>query len=151
MLSSGTKRGLFIVFEGGEGTGKSTQIKAMKAHFESTGREVVLSWEPGGTPWGDLIRDLVLKSKVVTEPMSAKAEALLMAASRAEHVEKKILPALDRGALVFCDRYWDASRAYQGVGRGLGVAKVDYVNEWATDGLRPDLVFVFDLDPKIGL
>lgn len=143
------KRGLFIAFEGGEGTGKSTQIKASKLYLEALGFEVVISFEPGGTPLGQKIRQLLLDPANIG--MGARTEALLYAAARAEHVEKILRPALDRGAVVLCDRYWDASRAYQGVGRNLGIAAVDHINAWGTHGLLPDKVFVFDLDVQQGL
>jgi dTMP kinase len=147
--SSSTPRGLFIVFEGGEGTGKTTQIKQLESRLKQLGRDVVLSWEPGGTALGERIRAILLDPN--SGPMSARCEALLYAAARAEHVQKVIRPALERGAVVLCDRYWDASRAYQGVARGLGIAAVDHVNFWATEGIFPDRVFLFDVDPEVGL
>lgn len=143
------KKGLFIVFEGGEGTGKTTQIKQLEATIKALGHEVLLSWEPGGTPLGERIRAVLLDPS--SGPMSAKCEALLYAAARAEHVDKVLAPALKRGAVVLCDRYWDASRAYQGVARKLGISSIDQVNFWATGGLFPDKVFVFDIHPEIGL
>jgi dTMP kinase len=143
------RRGLFIVFEGGEGTGKTTQIKQLEAKIRATGREVLLSWEPGGTALGERIRAVLLDPS--SGPMSSKCEALLYAAARAEHVEKVLRPALDRGAVVLCDRYWDASRAYQGVARKLGISSVDQLNYWATGGLFPDRVLLFDINPEIGL
>ena len=142
-------RGIFIVFEGGEGTGKTTQIRQLEAKLKAAGRDVVLTWEPGGTPLGERIRAVLLDP--LSGPMSARCEALLYSAARAEHVEKVILPALERGAIVLCDRYWDASRAYQGVARGLGIASIDQVNFWATQGVFPDKVFLFDVDPAVGL
>jgi dTMP kinase len=139
----------FVAFEGGEGTGKTTQIKALSERLRDEGFEVVLTWEPGGTAVGERVRSILLDPN--TGPLSAKAEALLYAATRAEHVEKVIRPALKRGAWVLCDRYWDASRAYQGGGRGLGLFAIDSLNQWATDSLYPDLVFFFHLDPSRGL
>jgi dTMP kinase len=141
--------GYFIVFEGGEGTGKSTQIKLLAERLRDAGRSVVLTWEPGGTPAGTKIRELLLAPE--TGALSFRAEALLYAAARAEHVEKVILPALQQSKIVLCDRYWDASRAYQGVARGLGWAQVDEINRWATLGVYPQRVFVFDMDPEEGL
>jgi dTMP kinase len=142
-------KGRFIVFEGGEGTGKTTQIKRLEARLKEAGRDVVLSWEPGGTPLGEKVRSVILDPN--SGPMSARCEALLYAACRAEHVDKVIRPALDRGAIVLCDRYWDASRAYQGVARRLGILAIDRINWWATEGLFPDRVYLFDIDPSIGL
>ncbi len=141
--------GLFIVFEGGEGTGKSTQIRALETHLKSQGRDCIVTWEPGGTELGEKVRKVLLDP--ASGPMDARCEALLYAATRAEHVAKVVRPALERGAIVLCDRYWDASRAYQGFGRGLGFATIDRLNEWATQSLFPDRVFLFDLDPKSGL
>ena len=143
-------KGKFIVFEGGEGTGKSTQIRLLERHLhDKLGLEVVLSWEPGGTPLGEKIRSILLDP--ASGKMSYKAEALLYSAARAEHVERVIRPALERGAVVLCDRYIDASKAYQGWGRKLGLQSVHDLNDWATDGTFPDRVFVFDLDPKLGI
>jgi dTMP kinase len=141
--------GLFLCFEGGEGTGKTTQIKILKEKLESLGRQVTLTWEPGGTPLGQKIRELLLDNTL--DPMSARCEALLYAAARAEHVDKIILPALNKGHAVLCDRYWDASRAYQGIARGLGLRPIDRVNEWGTLGIYPDWTFVFDLPAAKGL
>lgn len=143
------KKGLFVVFEGGEGTGKSTQIHSLKAFLEKENFEVLLSWEPGGTPIGEKIREILLSPS--SKGMDARCEALLYAAARAEHVQKVLRPAIERGAIVLCDRYWDASRAYQGFARGLGFSSVDQINFWATEGLFPDRVYFFDLDPQVGL
>jgi dTMP kinase len=143
------RSGKFIVFEGGEGTGKSTQIRALEAWLKSQGREVIVTWEPGGTDLGQRIRAILLDP--TSGPMDARCEALLYAAARAEHVAKVIRPALERGAVVLCDRYWDASRSYQGAGRRLGMGPIDRLNEWATQDLFPDRVFLFDLNPEAGL
>lgn len=143
------KSGAFFVFEGGEGTGKTTQIKALKTILEDQGHQVVLTWEPGGTTLGQKIREMLLDPEVTT--MDARCEALLFAAARAEHVAKIIAPACAEGKIVLCDRYWDASRAYQGSGRHLGFQAIDRLNEWGTRFFYPDIVFLFDLDPKIGL
>lgn len=143
------RSGKFIVFEGGEGTGKSTQIRALESWLQSQGREAVVTWEPGGTDLGQRIRHVLLDP--TSGPMDARCEALLYAAARAEHVAKKIRPALERGATVLCDRYWDASRAYQGAGRSLGLGPIDSLNQWATQDLFPDRVYLFDLDPERGL
>lgn len=141
--------GHFIVFEGGEGTGKSTQIHAIKDHLVAQGHTVLVTFEPGGTALGEAIRALLLTPNQV--PMHARTEALLFAAARAQHVEQVVRPALASGHIVLCDRYWDASRAYQGVGRGLGTAVIDTLNCWATGALFPEHIFLFDIDPKEGL
>lgn len=143
------KSGAFIVFEGGEGTGKTTQIKALKKTLEEKGYEVLVTWEPGGTPLGQRIREMLLDPQVPS--MDSRCEALLFAAARAEHVATVIAPAVAAGKLVLCDRFWDASRAYQGSGRRLGFQAIDRLNEWGTRSFYPDRVFVFDLDPREGL
>lgn len=141
--------GLFIVFEGGEGTGKTTQIEKLKTYIEEQGLVVLKTFEPGGTAISDQIRQLLLRPE--NKALHPRAEVLLYAASRAQHVEEKIRPALHKGVVVICDRYWDASRAYQGGARDLGIAIVDRINDYATQGLEPDIVFLFDLDGAIGL
>jgi dTMP kinase len=150
-LSSGPQKGTgaFLVFEGGEGTGKTTQIKNLKTWLETQGFDVLLTWEPGGTPLGQKIREMLLDPAI--PEMDARCEALLFAAARAEHVAKVIEPAVSAGKIVLCDRYWDASRAYQGSGRQLGFYAIDKINHWGTRSFFPDRVFVFDLDPKEGL
>lgn len=149
LKNSPSEYGAFIVFEGGEGAGKSTQIRFAKDYLVQRGLEVVVTFEPGATALGDQIRSLLLDKTFSN--MHPRTETLLYAASRAEHVDKVIRPALARGAVVLCDRYWDASRAYQGVGRQLGIASIDMINGWATSGLLPSKVFVFDLCPRTGL
>ncbi|MEO5666628.1 MAG: dTMP kinase [Bdellovibrionota bacterium] len=142
--------GAFIVFEGGEGTGKTTQIHALKDWLEKTqGREVVVTFEPGGTPLGKNIRAMLLDPAI--PKMDARCEALLFAATRAEHVSHVIRPAIEAGKIVLCDRYWDASRAYQGAGRALGFEAIDRINMWGTRSFFPDRVYLFDLDPEKGL
>jgi dTMP kinase len=141
--------GFFIALEGGEGTGKSTQAAALGAALRSRGCDVVLTHEPGDTPVGAAIRALLLDP--ATTGLSDRAEALLYAADRAEHVESVIRPALARGAVVVTDRYVDSSLAYQGAGRPLDLARVEQINDWATGGLRPELTIVLDLDPAEGL
>jgi dTMP kinase len=134
----------FIVLEGGDATGKSTQVQRLVAHLEEAGVEVVATFEPGATPLGARLRSLLLDGD---DPVDPVAEALLMAADRAEHVAEVIRPALMRGAWVVSDRYVPSSLAYQGVGRGLGVAEIEQLNELATAGIVPDLVIVLDLAP----
>jgi dTMP kinase len=140
--------GRLIAFEGVEGAGKSTQLELLRGELEGRGREVVVTREPGGTPAGERVRAVVLDPKVELSP---RAEALLFAAARAELVERVIRPALERGAVVLCDRYLDSSLAYQGGARGLGRGPVEEVNRFATGGLLPDLVVLLDLDPADGL
>lgn len=141
--------GLFIVFEGGEGAGKSTQVGLLRDALIAQGREVVVTREPGGTPAAEAIRALVLDP--ANAGLDSRAEALLFAAARAEHVAALIRPALDRGAVVVCDRYIDSSVAYQGLGRDLGAEKIREISAWATENLFPDLTVVLDIDPAIGL
>ncbi len=136
---------MFITFEGADGSGKSTQAELLRAALAGDGREVVLTREPGGTELGERIRELVLAGP----EMGAWAEAALFAASRAQHVEEVIRPALERGADVVCDRYVDSSLAYQGVARGLGIDEVLELNLRATGGLLPDLTFLLLLDPDV--
>ena len=133
---------MFVTFEGLDGSGKSTQAELLRARLEANGEQVVATREPGGTELGEQIRDLVLHGGHVT----AWAEALLYAASRAQHVEEVIRPALDRGTSVICDRYVDSSVAYQGVGRGLGLERVLDLNLNAVDGLMPERTFLLRLD-----
>jgi dTMP kinase len=139
----------FITFEGGEGGGKSTQEARLAESMTSIGHTVVRTREPGGTPAGEALRGIVLDP--VYRGMDARAEALLFAAARGEHVTRVIRPALDRGDVVLCDRYVDSSVAYQGIGRDLGAGVVRELSLWATGGLLPDLTIVLDIDPGIGL
>jgi dTMP kinase len=140
---------MFIAFEGGEGAGKSTQEALLADHLTARGYEVVRTREPGGTPAGEAIRAVVLSPDY--EGLDGRAEALLFAASRGEHVARVIRPALVRGAVVVCDRYIDSSVAYQGAGRNLGMDAVRELSLWATNALLPDLTVVLDIDPEIGL
>jgi dTMP kinase len=141
--------GFFIALEGGEGAGKSTQERRIADHLIAQGRTVVRTREPGGTPAAEAIRDVVLSTKF--SGLDDRAEALLFAASRGEHVARVIRPALERGEVVLCDRYLDSSVAYQGYGRGLGADTIRDLSLWATRGLLPDLVVVLDIDPRRGL
>lgn len=144
-----TSTGLFVAFEGGDGAGKSTQARALAAHLEARGLEVVLTREPGGTPAAEAIRQVVLTPDFAG--LDPRAEALLYAASRAEHVARLVRPALERGAVVITDRYMDSSIAYQGVGRGLGPDVVGEINLWATRSLVPDLTVLLDVEAGAGL
>jgi dTMP kinase len=141
--------GLFVAFEGGDGAGKSTQARALADSLLAAGHEVVLTREPGGTPAAEAIRHVVLTPDY--SGLDARAEALLYAASRAEHVARLVRPALERGAVVLTDRYIDSSIAYQGVGRGLGPDVVGEINLWATRSLLPDLTVLLDVDAGAGL
>lgn len=150
-LSAGekiVKWGTFVVFEGGEGAGKSTQVDALAEVLRAQRREVVVTREPGATEVGKRIRSLVLGKQ---SNLSPRAEALLYAADRADHVATVVRPALARGAVVISDRYVDSSLAYQGAGRTLPVDEVSWLSSWATGGLRPDLVVLLDVPPEVGL
>ena len=138
--------GLFIVFEGGDGAGKSTQVTLLRDALCREGRQVTVTRQPGGTPLGQQIRDLVLHG----EHVSPRAEALLFAADKAHHVETLIRPALQRGDVVISDRYTDSSVAYQGAGRALGAQEVHDLNMWAVEDLVPDLTVVVDISAAEG-
>lgn len=136
--------GYFISFEGGEGVGKSTQSRLLGDWLaDLTGREVVLTFEPGGTALGKELRAAVMHG----QDMGPRAEALIYAADRAHHVETVVRPALERGAVVVTDRYVDSSVAYQSGGRDLPAGEVEHLSLWATKGLRTDITIVLDLDP----
>jgi dTMP kinase len=139
--------GLFITFEGGDGSGKSTQSALLVEWLEARGRVVVTTREPGGTDLGEELRELVLHRRGHIAP---RAEALIYAADRAHHIATKVRPAIARGEVVVQDRYLDSSVAYQGVGRELGATEVRNISLWATEGLLPDLTILLDLDPAIG-
>lgn len=139
----------FIVFEGGEGAGKSTQSRALADYLEARGHRVRRTREPGGTPAAEAIRAILLDP--ANTGLDDRAEALLFAAARGDHAARVIRPALDAGEIVVCDRYLDSSVAYQGVARGLGAERVADLSLWATDRLVPDLTIVLDVDPAVGL
>lgn len=141
--------GLFVVFEGGDGVGKSHQVGWLADWLIAQGMEVVRTFEPGDTPAGRRIRDLVLSPE--TGDLAPVCEALLFAADKAQHVHEVVAPALARGAVVISDRYVDSTLAYQGAGRTLDIADVEWVNRWATGDLRPDLTVLMDLDPARGV
>jgi dTMP kinase len=141
-------RGLFITLEGGEGAGKSTSIEFVRDHLEQAGRRVVVTREPGGTPLGEKIRDLLLNGR---ESMEVDTELLLMFAARAEHLARVIRPALAEGACVVCDRFTDATYAYQGGGRGVPEARIRILEDWVQEGLRPDLTLLLDIPVAQGL
>ena len=140
---------MFITFEGPEGSGKTTQIHRVGAWYRGLGRECIVTKEPGGTPIGDRIRAILLDSAAAG--MDAMTELLLYAASRRQHVVEVIAPAQERGMVVFCDRYTDATLAYQGYGRRLDLGRLQTLNQWATGGLAPDLTLLFDIDEEAAL
>jgi dTMP kinase len=139
-------KGRFITLEGIDGAGKSTHLKWLADWWRSRGAEVVLTREPGGTPLGEKLRALLLN-----EPMRAETEALLMFAARSEHIAQVIVPALQRGAVVVCDRFTDASFAYQGGGRGLAAERLAVLEDWVQHGFQPDLTLLFDLPPHVAM
>lgn len=138
-------RGLFISFEGGDGTGKTTQIQALKEWLDGQGLDVVATREPGGTKLGEQVREIVLHG----QDISPRTEALFYAADRAHHVASKVRPALARGAVVITDRYLDSSVAYQGAARSLGVDEVRELSLWAVEGLLPDLTIILDVPADV--
>lgn len=146
---SGAARGLFVAFEGGEGAGKSTQSQRLADHLAARGVPVTRTREPGGTPAAEAIRAIVLDP--AHEGLDDRAEALLFAAARGDHVARVVRPALERGDTVITDRYLDSSVAYQGIGRDLGATVVEELSLWATRALLPDLTVLLDVDPEVGL
>lgn len=142
-------RGKFITVEGTDGAGKSTQIELLVKYLESNGFEVVVTREPGGTSISEKIREIILD--VENSEMSDITEALLYAASRAQHISQKIKPAVEDGKVVICDRFVDSSIAYQGYARGLDMSLIEDVNMYAVDGMIPDATLFFDIKPEIGI
>jgi dTMP kinase len=141
------RKGLFVTFEGGEGAGKSTQVNLLRGRLESAGRRVLNLREPGGTPLGEELRQLLLNSTNI----STKTELLLFLAARSELVQKVIRPALDGGIDVICDRFIDSTAAYQGYGRRLDLSLIATLNDAVTDGCKPDLTVLLDIHPDAGL
>lgn len=141
--------GFFIAFEGGEGAGKSTQAELLSNRLASEGFSVVVTREPGGTPTAEKIRSVLLDPTITDMP--DQAEALLFAASRADHAANLIRPALENGAVVICDRYLESSVAYQGYGRNLGGTYIRELSEWATQGLLPDFTVYLDVPAQVSL
>ncbi|MCQ2011214.1 dTMP kinase [Sporolactobacillus sp. STSJ-5] len=142
-----THKGLFITFEGPDGSGKTTQIHRLAGELERRGLPYLLTREPGGTEIGDKIRQLVLNPD---QELAEKTEILLYAASRSQHVIEKIVPAVNAGQIVLCDRFVDASIAYQGYGLGQPVKVVKQINEFATGGILPDRTYLIDVSPETG-
>ena len=143
------QQGRFITFEGGEGAGKSTQLKRLVARLEGAGRQVTATREPGGSPGAESIRDLVLKG--AADRWSPVTETLLMYAARRDHIERVIRPALERGAWVVCDRFADSTRAYQGAAGGVAPALIAAMETHVLETTRPDLTLIFDLPVEVGL
>jgi len=142
------KQGYFITLEGGEGAGKSTSLAFISDWLQRHGQEVIVTREPGGTELGEAIRNLLLHGR---DGMHADTELLLMFAARAEHLSRVIRPALQRGAWVVCDRFTDATYAYQGGGRGIPHERIQLLEEWVQHGLRPDLTLLLDIPVAKGL
>lgn len=147
--TTATPPGLFIAFEGGEGAGKTSQIQHLASALAEAGRAVTLTREPGGSALGRHLRQILLSPE--TGHIDPRAEALLFAADRAQHVATVIRPALDAGQAVLTDRYMDSSAAYQGAGRGLSREEIIDLSLWAAEALTPDLTIVLDIDPRVGL
>jgi dTMP kinase len=141
--------GVFVVFEGGDGVGKTTQVDRLCAWLANAGHDVMKTFEPGDTTVGAMIRRIVLDP--ATGEMSPRAEALLYAADKAQHIFAVVKPALRRGAVVVCDRYVDSMLAYQGAGRALEPAEIEQIARWATEDLRPDLTVVLDAELSDGV
>src|SRR3970040_770923 len=139
----------FITFEGGDGTGKTTQLKALESHLRGKGRSCISTREPGGTSLGKLIRQVLLE--VGKQPIASPTELFLYLADRAQHVQEVILPAIARGEIVLCDRYTDSTLAYQGYGRGIDLQLLRQLNEIADRGVKPDLTLLFDCPVELGL
>lgn len=141
-----SERGLFVVLEGGDGVGKTTQVELLTARLQEAGRVVVPTRQPGGTPAGAVIRKLLLDPS--SGDLDPRTEALLYAADKAQHLAEVVRPAMARGEVVVCDRYLDSMLAYQGAGRVLDLDEVADIAGWATDGLLPDLTVLLDMDPE---
>ena len=150
-MSEASSRGRFITLEGPEGSGKTTAARHLAEWLRGRGIAAVLTQEPGGTPLGEEIRRIVLHMRGMSDDLDPRADALLYAAGRAQHVARVIRPALDRGEWVVCARYIDSSLAYQGVGYGNDMGELRRLQEFATFGLRPDLTLLLDVPVEVGL
>jgi dTMP kinase len=139
----------FITFEGGDGSGKTTQLKALESHLIARSKSCIATREPGGTSLGRLIRQALLE--VSNQPITSPAELFLYLADRAQHMQEVILPALEEGKVVLCDRHTDSTLAYQGYGRGIDLGLLRRLNDIASRGIRPDLTLLFDCPVEIGL
>ena len=140
---------LFITFEGGDGSGKSTQVNLLKDYLDNLNFETIKTREPGGTPSAEILRDLLTTGEV--EKWTPMSEALLMWAARYEHLIQVIEPALNSGKNVICDRFYDSTYAYQGVAHNLGIDKMEKLKKIIIGDIEPDITFVLDIDPKVGL
>jgi dTMP kinase len=138
---------MFITFEGGEGSGKSTQVKLLAEHFKNLGKKVVITREPGGTETAEKIREMLLTDASLTP----EAQVILNFAARIDHIEKLIKPALKKGAVVICDRFFDSTYAYQGYAQGVPLTKIKKIHKCAIGDFKPDVTFVLDIDPKKGI
>jgi len=136
-------KGLFITFEGADGCGKTTQLKLLKEYLEQKGYDVLVTREPGAKGLGEKLRDILLNYDGV---VSSRCESFLFLADRAQHIDTIVKPALNQGKIILCDRHTDSTVAYQGYGRGLDIEQINSLNNVATDGLKSDLTFVFDVD-----
>src|SRR5262245_36382932 len=139
----------FITFEGGDGSGKTTQLKALENYLSARGRRCLSTREPGGTSLGQLIRQVLLE--VGTQSITSPTELFLYLADRAQHMHEVVIPALEQGKIVLCDRHTDSTLAYQGYGRGIDLALLRSLNDIASRGIKPDLTFLFDCPVQIGL
>lgn len=142
-------KGMFITFEGGDGAGKSTVINKVYEELVKKNLSCMITREPGGIDIAEQIREVILNVK--NTKMDARTEALLYAAARRQHLAEKVIPALEEGKIVLCDRFLHSSLAYQGYARGLGIEEVYEINKFAIDSYMPDLVILFDIEPKLGL
>jgi len=142
------RAGRFITLEGGEGAGKSTNLEYVKRHLEQAGCDILVTREPGGTGLGERIRALLLDPD---SQIHADTELLLMFAARAQHLQEKVFPALERGTWVLCDRFTDATYAYQGGGRGLDERRIEILEQWVQSGFQPYMTLLFDLPVETGL
>ncbi len=139
----------FITFEGGDGTGKTTQLKALESHLTARGKSCIITREPGATSLGQLIRRVLLE--VGDQPLAAPTELFLYLADRAQHIQEVIRPAIERGTIVLCDRHTDSTLAYQGYGRGIDLDLLRRLNAMANQGITPDLTLLFDCPVEMGL
>ncbi len=142
------KKGLFITFEGADGCGKTTQMNLLAEYLKNQGREVVLTREPGGKGLGEKIREILLN---YDGEVSDRCESFLFLADRAQNIDTIVNPAVDAGKIVLCDRHTDSSVAYQGYGRGLDIERINMLNNLATNGKKPDITFVFDIDTETSM
>lgn len=142
-------RGFFITFEGGEGAGKSTQIRLLEKHLHAKGHFVLVTREPGGSPGAEAVRHVILSG--AAEPFGSEMELALFSAARLDHVEQVIRPALEQGGVVLCDRFYDSTRAYQGTAKGLSKTFLNALEGAAVGETRPDLTLILDIDAEVGM